>query len=150
MDCIMKGLSLIAFYAKEPVHCRRRDHFRSACVFGPLNKEIRPHLLDVRSLSKRWGRYVGRLALRGVTASGEKAQALYGVHAGGSFSIACGEWRTGLCIARGRHRGTCPATRVSPRSAYFSQPARMTSSGRSSSTSISVPSGMQLSSRGRV
>ena len=39
---------------------------------------------------------------------------------------------------------------ISLRSAYFSQLARMTSSGRSSSTSISVPSGMQLSSRGRV
>ena len=32
--------------------------------------------------------------------------------------------------------------RISLRLAYFSQPARMTSSGRSSSTSISVPSGM--------
>ena len=40
--------------------------------------------------------------------------------------------------------------RISLQLAYFSQPARMTSSGRSSSTSISVPSGMQLSSRGRV
>ena len=40
--------------------------------------------------------------------------------------------------------------RISLWPAYFSQPARMTSSGRSSSTSISVPSGMQLSSRGRV
>ena len=40
--------------------------------------------------------------------------------------------------------------RISLRSAYFSQLARMTSSERSSSTSISVPSGMQLSSRGRV
>ena len=40
--------------------------------------------------------------------------------------------------------------RISLQLAYFSQLARMTSSGRSSSTSISVPSGMQLSSRGRV
>ena len=40
--------------------------------------------------------------------------------------------------------------RINLRLAYFSQPARMTSSGRSSSTSISVPSGMQLSSKGRV
>ena len=150
MDCIMKGLSLIAFYAKEPCCCRCREHFRSTCAFGPLNKEMRPQLLDVRSLSKGWGRYVGRLALRGVTASGEKAQTLYGVHAGGSFSIACGEWRTGLGIARGGHKETYPATRIGLRLAYFSQPARMTSSGRSSSTSISVPSGMQLSSRGRV